>query len=548
MWRGKFVSPRMNIDLTSTGYVYLPLLEETGYIPSRRYAGGEEIRKYVNIIAKQWHLEDRAMFQTAGKSCSWDNDHWVCELVEKPKGLAEQTVKIHADYVILGSGGFTYPKIPNVPGMGSFKGKMLHTGRWLYDVTGGSPENPVLDKLRDKRVAIIGTGATAIQAVPELGKYAKELYVIQRTPSAVGYRGNRDTDMEEWKTKIATKKGWQAERMNNLQVFTEQAADLPEENLINDGFCSMPSISGTFGGPSDVKADDMAQQVEYLHKLDDERSNEVRARALEIVKDQKTAEVRNPLILSSMPELTVHAQKLQAWYPGWCKRPTFHDEYLPTFNLPSVHLVDTDGKGLESLTENSIKVNGQEFPVDIIVWSTGYGNPLTESLAGKAEMAVRGRTGQDMEGLNKTMDLKTLHGCITHGFPNLFHTSLSQAGVGVNQVQRLEEQSIHIGYIIAEAERKVGQGQRAIIEPTEDACNKWGDELAAAAHLTAAVLQCTPGYFTLEGDAAHLPPEALGKLARTGLYGQGFLKYARTLDGWRTSGNLDGIQVAAAAA
>lgn len=212
-----------------------------------------------------------------------------------------------------------------------------------------------------------------------------------------------------------------------------------------------------------------------------------------------------------------------------------------------MRLVDTDGKGVQSLDSTSITVNDQSYPVDVIVWSTGYGNPLTESLAGKAEMTVVGRDGQDMEALNKTMDLKTLHGCIAHGFPNLFTTPLAQAGVGVNQVQRLEVQSAHIGYIIAEAERRAS-GKRAIIEPTSEACDQWGDEIASAAHLTGAILHCTPGYFTLEGDAASWGPEVLMKVARNGLYGQGFLKYSKVLDGWRKQGNLEGMQVVGAAA
>jgi cation diffusion facilitator CzcD-associated flavoprotein CzcO len=250
---------------------------------------------------------------------------------------------------------------------------------------------------------------------------------------------------------------------------------------------------------------------------------------------------------------------LQAWYPGWCKRPTFHDEYLPAFNRSNVHLVDTDGQGLEHMTADSITVNGKTYPIDVLVWSTGYGSPLTESLAGKAEMAVIGKDGQDMETLNKTMDLRTLHGCSNLGFPNLFTTPLGQAGVGVNQVQRLEAQSIHIAYIIAEAERRAGDkasgsstngasaGCKPVIEPTESACDRWGDEVASAAHLTAAMLQCTPGYFTFEGDAINLPQEAMPKMARAGLYGQGYLKYAKLLDEWRREGQLEGLNVTAAA-
>ena len=212
-----------------------------------------------------------------------------------------------------------------------------------------------------------------------------------------------------------------------------------------------------------------------------------------------------------------------------------------------MHLVDTDGKGVQSIAARSITVNDQEYPVDIIIWSTGYGNPLTESLAGKADIIVRGKDGKEMEKLNQTMDLKLLHGITGYGFPNLFLLSLGQAGVGVNQVQRIGDQATHFANMIAEAEKQVGKENKVIIEPTEEACDKWQDELASASHLTAAILACTPGYFTLEGDAPHIPKEALPKLGRTGLYGQGYLKYARILDEWRADGQMEGMNIASAA-
>lgn len=259
-------------------------------MPSRRYASGEEIRGYINLLVDKWHLKDRGMFQSAGKGATWSSNHWVCDIEETPKDLPKQNITVNADYIILGSGTFTYPKIPNVPGTTDFKGAMLHTARWNYDVTGGFSANAVMDKLADKRVAIVGTGATAIQVVPELAKYAKELYVIQRTAAAVDYRGNRDTDQEEWKTSIAAKKKWQAERASNLQMFTEQSHSLPE-NLVNDGFSTMHSIAATFGGPSDIKPEDVGKHMEALMALDDARSDRIRQRTEQIVKDPETAKV-----------------------------------------------------------------------------------------------------------------------------------------------------------------------------------------------------------------------------------------------------------------
>ncbi|KAF7195409.1 FAD-binding monooxygenase ausC [Pseudocercospora fuligena] len=515
--------PGLMCDVES--YTYLPLLEETGYMPTRRFASGEEIRTYFGVLAKHYGLEGRGQFQSSGKTITWEKDHWKCDIIEHAKGSSPQTITINADFTILASGGFTYPKLPNTFGIETFKGQMLHTGRWNYDITGGSSQNPVLDKLQTKRVGIVGTGATAIQAVPELAKYAKELYVFQRTPSAVDFRNNRDTIPEDWESKIANKKGWHAERLRKLQLFTEQSNDLPQGyHGAEDGFYSMPSIKGSFGGPSDLDAQGVAEHLARLQALDDARSDKVRQQTLEIVKDQDTA------------------QKLQAWYPGWCKRPTFHDEYLPTFNRPNVHLVDTDGKGLDGMTAEGIKVNGQEYPLDVIVWSTGYGNPLTESLAGKAEMAVIGKDGQDMDDMNKKLSLESLHGCMSAGFPNLFTTALSGAGVGVNQVQRLNEQGIHNAYIVTEAQRRA-DGKKVVIEPSEKACQEWGDEIQSAAHLTAGILACTPGYFSLEGDIANIDQDTLGKMGRHGLYGQGYLKYAGILEKWRADGKLKGLEV-----
>ena len=230
-------------------YIYLPLLEETGYMPKRKYSSGEEIRHYANSLAEKFDLHARAMFQTSGNTLTWDTEakNWICKVIAKPKGQDESQIQFTADYVILSSGGFTDPKVPDIPGLADYRGKMLHTGRWNYNITGGSASNPVLNGLKDKKVAIIGTGATAIQAVPATSKYAGELYVFQRTASAVDIRGNRDTNPEEWKTKIANKRGWQGRRSNNFQAFTEGQNNLPEDNLVNDGWTAMPTISAAWG-------------------------------------------------------------------------------------------------------------------------------------------------------------------------------------------------------------------------------------------------------------------------------------------------------------
>ncbi|KAK0103953.1 hypothetical protein ONS96_005059 [Cadophora gregata f. sp. sojae] len=530
-WHNRY--PGLMCDIES--YVYLPLLEEVGYMPKHKYSSGEEIRQYSEALARHFGFYDRGMFQSAGKSLTWDDQAkvWRCVVVAKPKGQPEFEVKFTADYAVLCSGGLTEPKIPDLPGLDTFQGKMLHTGRWNYDITGGSPANPELSKLQGKKVAIIGTGATGIQAVPATAKYAGELYVFQRTPSAVDTRGNRATDPQEWKTKIATNKGWQTARANNFQAFTEGKDNLPEEDMVKDGWTDMPTISGAWGNSSEVKPEDLEAHLAMMHELDAERSNRVRQRALDLVKDQETAKA------------------LQAWYPGWCKRPTYHDEYLQAFNQPNVHLVDTAPHGVTALTPTGISHNGKEYPIDILIWSTGYGNPLNQSLAGKADMAVLGKNGLDMETQFKTGQLFTLHGLIAINFPNLFVTGFSQAGVGVNQTQRLDEQSLHIAYTIRQAEKKLagrsssgrGSGNKAVVEPSEEACEEWAGRTASKAHMLGAMAGCTPSYFNAEGEVDKMTDEQRMGAAKLTIWGQGYLAYARILKEWRDKGGLDGLVV-----
>lgn len=235
-------------------------------------------------------------------------------------------------------------------------------------------------------------------------------------------------------------------------------------------------------------------------------------------------------------------------YDPKCRRliillgPCFHDEYLPAFNRPNVHLVDLNGKGVEDLTADGIVAGGKEYPVDVIIWSTGYGSPVTNSLAGKAEMNVIGRTGSDMEKTFAQGDFLSLHGVISHGFPNLFSLGLSQSGVGGNQTQRLDAQSAHAAYTIVQAQNKVG-ADKVVIEPTEEACKQWGDRVAANAYLFSTMGGCTPSYFTNEGEIERHTPEQQLKGARSTLFGQGYAAYSQIIKNWQKDGNLAGLDV-----
>jgi hypothetical protein len=188
--------------------------------------------------------------------------------------------------------------------------------------------------------------------------------------------------------------------------------------------------------------------------------------------------------------------------------------------------------------------NGKEYPVDIIIWGTGYGSPFG-SMAEKAAMDVVGKNGRNFDKRFNEGDLMTLHGIIPHDFPNLFSLGLSQAGVGVNQTQRMDEQSKHIAYTITEAEKRTGS-KNVIIEPTQEVCDQWGDEIASKAFLLASMGGCTPSYFTQEAAIDKHTPEQQAKAARSAIYGRGYAAYSKILREWRADGGLKGLEVSTA--
>jgi cation diffusion facilitator CzcD-associated flavoprotein CzcO len=336
-------------------YIYLPLLEETGYMPRERYSFQPEIFEYTQSVAKKFDLYENALFQTTVTEVRWldDEDRWLVQ--------TDREDAIRARFVTLATGSTTKPKLPGIPGIETFKGHMFHTSRWDYGYTGGGHDSE-LTKLRDKNIAIIGTGATAIQCVPRVAKSAKHTYVLQRTPSTVGVRGNRDTDPGWW-ARLTQKPGWQRARREN---FNDVVAGVPvSDDHVSDGWTDifrkletiMPSEVGKAKAiadgpqldPESAEAAFLAEIVDYAHM------NDMRDHVAAIVKDEKVAE------------------KLKPWYRLFCKRPTFNDEYLACFNLPNVDLIDTsDEKGVERMTENGFIANGQEHQVDCIILSTGF--------------------------------------------------------------------------------------------------------------------------------------------------------------------------------
>lgn len=478
-------------------YVYLPLLEETGFMPERKYSQGPEIRDYSKRIAAQYNLYDGALMQTEVTDLAWDEGsrRWT---VSTNRGDA-----LKARFVVMANGPLHRPKLPGIPGIESFKGHTFHTSRWDYGYTGGD-QNGGLDKLGDKVVGIIGTGATAVQCVPHLGAAAKQLFVFQRTPSSIDVRGDRPTD-PDWAASLNP--GWHQHRMENFNTLV--SGGWAEEDLVNDGWTDIIRNLGLVARMRAQK-EGHADPAELVQLADFKKMESIRARVDDTIADKDTAD------------------RLKPWYNQFCKRPCFHDDYLDTFNRPNVTLVDTDGKGVERITEDGVVANGVEYKLDCLIFATGF--EVGTSYARRSGYEIRGVGGRTLEE-KWAEGARTLHGMTANGFPNCFIFSVIQSGFTANYPHALAEQSQHAAHIISEAMAR----QATRVEPTEEAELAWTQEiLDAVLDRRKFQEECTPGYYNGEGQLSPLA-------ASYASYGKGSNAFFKLIDDWRGEGTMPGL-------
>lgn len=481
-------------------YIYLPLLEEVGYMPVEKYSRAPEILRHSRAIGEKFDLYRNAVFQTEVTDLSWDDDaaRWVI------RTNREDAMK--ARFVVMANGPLHRPKLPGIPGVETFKGHSFHTSRWDYGYTGGD-SNGGLARLKDKRVGIIGTGATAVQCVPHLGEWAKELYVFQRTPSSIDVRNNRPTDAE-WAKSLPP--GWQQHRMDNFNILV--SGGFADEDLVNDGWTDIIGNILLLARRKAEAGEPVQDPAALMQLADFRKMEQVRARVDAIVKDQATAEALKP------------------WYNQFCKRPCFHDEYLATFNRPNVHLVDTQGRGVERITERSIIAAGREYEIDCLIYATGFevGTDYTR----RSGYEVHGRGGRTLTEAWKN-GVETLHGLLSRGFPNCFIVSNVQSGFSANFPHMLNEQVKHIAYIIRNAEDR----QARTVEPSQDAQDAWVDTIVKLSVMREQFLkECTPGYYNNEGKV-----ELMNK--KNSSYGAGPVAFTKVLETWRAEGDLKGLEL-----
>ena len=481
--------PNAACDVES--YVYLPLLEDTGYMPTEKYAKAPEIFAYCQLLGRTFDMYRGALFQTEVEDMRWD------ESKKRWNVMTSRSDVLSAKFIVIAGGVLHKAKLPGIPGIETYAGRAFHTSRWDYSFTGGSSQT-LMEKLADKRVGIVGTGATAVQVVPKLGEAAKELFVFQRTAACVGVRNNKPTDPEWFKS---LKPGWQAERTRNFTQAVTGAQ--PAVDMIDDEWTKMNWVD-TRKLPEN---DDEALELE---RIDFENMERVRQRIADVITDPAMAELMMP------------------WYSQSCKRPCFHDEYLPAFNRPNVHLVDTDGKGVNEINERGVIVNGVEYPVDLLIFASGF--EVTTTYTHRLGFDPKGRNGVSLSEA-WAEGPATLHGVLSNGFPNMFMISTVQGAQATNFVHSITETAQHVAFLIEQCVK----GNIATIEPETAAQENWFETLFAQLWGIARYnATCTPGYLNSEGGGDMRSARAIAWMTSV-------LGFAEYVENWRQQGDLAGL-------
>ncbi|MEQ9662730.1 MAG: NAD(P)/FAD-dependent oxidoreductase [Parasphingopyxis sp.] len=491
--------PGAQCDVES--YIYLPYLEETGYIPKEKYSHQPEILEHAQRLGQHFGLYEEALFHTEVKDVRWSDDtRWTV--------TTDRGDRIQSNFVVIAGGGQDQPRLPDLPGLDEFKGDIFHSCRWNYECTGGSHSGDC-DKLEGKRVAVVGTGASAVQLVPYIAPSTEHLYVLQRTPVVVGERLNKPTD-PAWAN--ALKPGWQDRRMLNYSTLV--LGGHQDEDLVDDGWThATAELASVYGGEKGGDATSPEEAAEAAERADLRYMEKLRARIDQVVIKDEAAELLKP------------------WYRYFCKRPTFNDLYLPAFNHDHVELIDVSGSaGLERLTAHGFVVDGVEYPADMMIFASGFASDLSE----RKGYELAGRDGVTLREHWKD-GARSLHGALIHGFPNLFLMGTVHVGLTINYTEMMLRQGHHIARTI-ELMREKGFEE---IEATAEAEDAYVEEIVAAREADVEFhASCTPGYFNNEGM-----PTQRGKGLTDAVYAGGLFAWRDMVAAWREEQDFAGADL-----
>ncbi len=483
--------------------IYMPLLEETGHMPTEKYVHAPEILEHCRRIGEHFDLYDNACLSTEVTGLEWHQPscRWIIR--------TNRGDEMRARFVAMGTGPLHRPKLPGIPGIETYEGHSFHTSRWDYDYTGGDPSGAPMTGLVDKRVGIIGTGATSVQCIPHLARACGELFVFQRTPSSIDVRNNQPIDPEWFAT---LEPGWQRKWLENFTIL--QTGGFADQDLVKDGWTDISQRirDKLFSSPNPEFTPEAFERA--YHDSDDEKMTEIRARVDEIVADEITAE------------------KLKPWYRQLCKRPCFHDQYLQAYNNPNTHLIDTDGKGVSRIDETGAWVGDEHYELDCLIYASGF--EVGTDYARRSGFDAVGRNGLRLS--EKWADgMLSLHGMHVHDFPNAFIVGPTQAA---NLISNIPHNLVEAGETIAVIIRHALAVGADIVEVTEEAEAAWVHRLEHGGRRFGNNPDCTPGYYNNEGRSAG----RRGLLNSVG-YPEGPVAYFEYIDAWRSSGDFEGLMI-----
>ena len=493
--------PGVMCDVES--YQYLPMLEELDYIPTRRYAFGEEIRQHLQAVAERFDLVRDALFHTWVTQTTWDDDtgRWT---VHTDRGDT-----LSCRYYVLAVGILNLMKLPAIPGMDGFAGRAFHTARWDYGYTGGGP-GEALTNLGDKVVALIGTGASGLQCLPPLAEAAKHVYVFQRTPSAIGVRGNRPTDPSFAE---GLEPGWQKARMDNFQsVMLGRKVDA---DLTDDGWTRHYAA---------VQNPPRRKGMTVEEFMQDRRGDRLR--------DHGGTPARGSMRWSPTPMSRPRSSRTTAISASGRASTTSTSTRSTVPTSPS----STAPPASSEITEQGPVVDGHQYDVDCIVYGTGFEAEVTP-LQRRVGHDIVGRGGISLA--EKWSDgAASLFGMMSRGFPNMFVMPApgQQSVVTVNYTQLAVLGAEFIAGTVALLEK---QGHQ-VFDVSADAEADWIRQIIDTHVDPSAVMSaCTPSRLNNEGDPG-------GIKAQNTNFGPGFgdfFAYRDLLESWLAAGELDGLEL-----
>ena len=434
--------PGARCDVESMQYSYSfseELQQEWDW--SEHYASQPEILAYANHVADRFNLRPDIQFDTAVERTDFDEraNRWT---VTTSDGKT-----VTANFVVLATGCLSNARMPDIEGLDRFKGNVYHTGHWPHhqvDFTG-------------RRVAVIGTGSSGIQAVPVIAEQAKQLTVFQRTAnfSIPSRNGPMPAEKRDWFKKNYGEVRRVARDVSRNGIFTPQ----PDRGALDDGDNERRAKYEAGWEHGGVVFMAVYNNILLDKAANDTASDFVRGKIAETVKDSATAKLLQPNS-----------------HPIGTKRICVDTDYFAAFNRPNVELVDIKNHPIEEITENAVRVSGKDYEADALVLATGF-DAMTGSVA---RIDIVGRDGQT---LNQKWEAgpRTYLGLMTAGFPNLFViTGPGSPSVLSNMIVSIEQ---HVDWI-ADCLTRLRALDRASVEATVDAEDAWVAHVSEVGHAT----------------------------------------------------------------